>query len=138
MTTDVPAAAPLSPHRRRSAGPDAPPLMLLGRSLELGGAERQLVQLAGGLHRRGWPVSVVAFYERGALVDDLKAAGVPLRFVGKRGRWDLVGFWLRLVRIVEEERPGILHGYLDVPNILGVLLRVRSLRNGALRARYGF
>jgi glycosyltransferase involved in cell wall biosynthesis len=94
------------------------------RSLNYGGAERQLVALARGLHERGRRVVVLVFYGGGPLHRDLDTAGVPVRVIGKRGRWDVGGFLLRLHRVLREEKPDVLHGYLDVPNLLTVPLKV--------------
>ena len=52
-----------------------------------------------------------------------KEAGVPVISLEKRGRWDVLGFLLRLVRLLRQEKPDILHGYLGTPNILTVLLK---------------
>lgn len=66
---------------------------------------------------------MATFYPGGPLEQDLHEAGVPVRSMNKRGRWGVLGFLLRLARLVREERPDVLHGYLGVPNILAVLLK---------------
>lgn len=98
-------------------------IVFLTRRLDVGGAERQLIELAHGLNRLGWQVKVVTFYGGGALEADLRARGVRLESVGKRGRWDVVSFLFRLVRLLRAERVEILHSYLVAPNILAVLLK---------------
>src|SRR5450755_3915467 len=98
-------------------------ILFLLRSLDIGGAERQLVELAEGLQRSGWRVKVATFYGGGALESDLVGRGVGLHVIGKRGRWDMIGFSRRLCSYLREERPDFLHGYLVVPNILTVLLK---------------
>ncbi len=95
----------------------------LVRSLGVGGAESQLVLLAAGLARAGHRVLVVTFYDRGPLGANLEAAGVPVVALGKRGRWDVFGFYLRLVRALRGERPEVLHPYLPVPNLLALTMR---------------
>ena len=55
-----------------------PAIVFLVRSLDMGGAERQLVELAKGLHARAWQVEVVTFYPTGPLRALLEAAGVPV------------------------------------------------------------
>jgi glycosyltransferase involved in cell wall biosynthesis len=97
--------------------------MFLIRSLEYGGAERQLVTLATALRQRGHAVVVATFYDGGPLRADLDTAGVAVHVLEKRGRWDLVGFLSRLVRLVRAERPAVLHSYLTVSNIIVALLR---------------
>ncbi len=103
---------------------NAPPpkLVLLIRDLGFGGAQRQLVTLARGLHGSQFDVTVVTFYG-GPLAADLEAAGVPHHSVGKRQRWDLFGFFWRLARLLRRLRPGFVHGYLAESNLMALLLK---------------
>lgn len=98
-------------------------LVILARKLDRGGAERQLVTLAKGLKDRGHDVHVVLFYAGGVFDAELADAGVTMHFVGKRGRWDAVGFLVRLALILRRLRPTTIYSFLDLPNILAVLLR---------------
>jgi glycosyltransferase involved in cell wall biosynthesis len=98
-------------------------IVFLIRAMTFGGAERQLVALARGLHARGHDVHVGVFYAGGPLEADLHAAGVPVTVLDKGGRWDVVGFLVRLARFLKQERPQVFHGYLGVSNSLGVLMR---------------
>ena len=93
------------------------------RSLNTGGAERQLVMLASGLQKRGVDVAVVTFYGGGAMALDLAGTGVRVYDLEKRGRWDVIGFVARLVRVIRRERPAVLYCFLTSANILGALLR---------------
>jgi len=99
-------------------------ITFLIRSLNYGGAERQLVALAKGLHERGHSVGVAVFYPGGPLEKDLREAGVPVRALDKLGRWDVLGFLWRLTRLLREERPDILHSYLVVPNLVTVMFKL--------------
>ena len=57
------------------------------RSLDVGGAERQLATLASALHQQGRDVTVLAFYDlAGPIAEALRVAGMRLLLVGKRGR----------------------------------------------------
>lgn len=98
-------------------------IFFLARSLDRGGAERQLVMLAAGLAQRGHTVAVVVLYGGGAFTAELEAAGVRLIVLEKNGRWDLLPFLIRLVRLLRKEHPAVLHSYLTVPNILSALLK---------------
>jgi glycosyltransferase involved in cell wall biosynthesis len=98
-------------------------LVLVARKLDQGGAERQLVALAKGLKERGRDIQVVLFYSGGAYDVELAAAGVPVHFVGKRGRWDAIGFLVRLALVLRRLRPVAIYSFLDLPNILSALLR---------------
>lgn len=98
-------------------------LILLTRSLELGGAERQLALLAAGLHRRGHRVTVACFYPRGPLLAELDAAGVAVVGLGKRGRWDLLGAGRCLRRLAGETKAQVVYSFLDTPNLLAALVK---------------
>jgi glycosyltransferase involved in cell wall biosynthesis len=99
----------------------APPsLLFLCRSLGVGGAERQLVELAKSLHGAGWPVSVLLFYPGGQFEADLERAGIQVQSLRKRGRWDVFPFLWRLHKAVRRMRPDLIHGYLPVANLLAL------------------
>ena len=114
-------------------------LFFLIRSLGNGGAERQLVALARGLDKRRFAVTVAAFYDGGELRSQLEdLQGVRVLSLGKKGRWDVVSFLLRLWREARRARPDIVHGYMGVANELALL--VGRLAGGkvvwGLRASY--
>lgn len=98
-------------------------ILFLVRTLTYGGAERQLVALAKGLHARGHHVKVLVFYPGGGLEPDLRDAGIPILSVDKHGRWDIPRFFFRMARRMRQERPEIVHGYLVTSNILSLLFR---------------
>ena len=79
----------------------------------IAGAERQLIQLAKGLARRGWRVSVVALSDSGGdEADGLVNAGVAFTTLDMRkGVADPRG-WIRFHRWLRKERPDVLHAHL--------------------------
>src|SRR5215510_743162 len=93
-------------------------IVFLARSLDYGGAERQLVIIAKGLRERGHSVTVALFYSGGPLESELREAGIRLQPLYKTGRWDVLAFLIRLIRLIAHERPDVVHGYLGMPNIL--------------------
>lgn len=98
-------------------------IVFVMRSLHVGGAERQLVELARGLNEAGHTVRVKLFYGNGALEPELREAGIPVEILEKRGRWEIVRFLARLVASLRAERPDIVHSYLPVSNIFVALAR---------------
>lgn len=98
-------------------------LFFLIRSLEVGGAERQLVTLVKALYVNGLPCTVVTFYNNGLFANELQQFGVRIISLNKCGRWDLLPFLWRLYRILRSEKPMILHSYLTVANILTVFFK---------------
>lgn len=96
---------------------------LLVRSLERGGAERQLVMLARVLKNSGVDVVVIVFYAGGPFEKDLTDAGVRVIVLDKAGRWDLAGFTWRFIRALRAEMPSILYGFVVSPNLLGSAIK---------------
>jgi glycosyltransferase involved in cell wall biosynthesis len=113
-----------------SGGPAStgPSITFLIRSLDVGGAERQMIGLAAGLHRAGWLVRVLTFYDGGTLTRDLVDQGVVVESLHKGGRWDVLGFGLRLVRQLRRDRPDILHGYLPTANVISAIVKPFACR----------
>lgn len=105
-------------------------VLFLTRSLDVGGAERQIVTLARGLKSRGVDVAVATFYGHGALLAELRLAGVPHFNLDKKGRWDLFGFVLRLSSLLRRHKPAVLYSFLTTSNLVAVLasLLVPSIR----------
>ncbi len=98
---------------------------LLLRSLDYGGAEMQATVLANGLARAGFSVTLLVFYSGGPLRERLSSE-VTVRCLGKRGRWDVIGFLCGLLRVLGEERPAVLYAFLPVANLLACLAKLRS------------
>src|SRR5215469_584481 len=99
-------------------------ILLLLRSLDRGGAERQAVEIGGGLRRRGHDVTAALFYGGGAFEADLRATDVRLHVIGKSGRWDLARFARRLNRIIRAEQPDVLYSVLTSPNLTGLVTKL--------------
>jgi glycosyltransferase involved in cell wall biosynthesis len=99
-------------------------IVFLVRSLNRGGAERQLVILAQGLHARGHAVHVMVFYPGGPLEQELIQSGIPVLNLKKAGRWDVLPFLWRAVKLLRAEQPDILHSYLNGANLIALVLRM--------------
>jgi glycosyltransferase involved in cell wall biosynthesis len=97
-------------------------LTFIIRDLGHGGAQRQLVLLAKGMQGDGHEVSVIHFYD-GAFRAELEAAGIRTICVGKKNRWDLLGFFLRLIKAVRTTQPEVLHGYLAESNLMSLFVK---------------
>jgi glycosyltransferase involved in cell wall biosynthesis len=96
-------------------------ITFLIRALNLGGAQSQMVLLAQELQKKGHQVSVIAFYD-GVHKQALLASGVTVHTL-KQGRWDIFGFLWRLVKLVRQQSPDVLYGYLATCNLLTSFLR---------------
>lgn len=93
------------------------------RSLNAGGAERQLVVTAKGLAERGHQVTVLTFYAGGFYTDELNDTKVQLLSLHKKNRWDLRAFIFRLVKVLRKQSPDVIYSFLGTANILAVLIR---------------
>lgn len=94
------------------------------RSLNAGGAERQLVVTAKGLAERGHQVTVLTFYSDGFYVDELADTKVQLLSLHKKGRWDLFVFSFRLLRVLRQQSPNVIYSFLGTANILAVIMKL--------------
>ena len=54
--------SPEAPSKPQESGAGMPSIVFLIRALDMGGAQRQLAELAAGLHRAGWQVQIVTFH----------------------------------------------------------------------------
>jgi len=98
-------------------------IMFLVRSMGVGGAERQLCVLSRRLLRRGHTVKVLLYYGGEPLESELHEMGATVIDLHKGGRWRNLGFLIRLVRRVREERPDVVYALLPLSNLLALLLR---------------
>jgi glycosyltransferase involved in cell wall biosynthesis len=83
-------------------------------SLDRGGAESQVAELARRLDRRRFSVSVALLTHPGAMFEDLSGAGLRVELVrpDRATPWSWVN-WLRgLIARLREERPHVVHGFL--------------------------
>jgi len=95
-------------------------------TLDLAGAEKQLVYLCRGLDRAEFDPAVCCLTRGGPLEADLQAACVPVHILGKRSRWDVRALF-RVMRAIRDFQPDILHTWLPTANTLG---RVAGIASG--------
>lgn len=98
-------------------------ILLLCRSLGIGGSERQLILLAKGLQLQGQEVAVAVFYAGEPLERGLRESGIPIFDLRKSGRWDIPLFFMRVAYVVMKFNPCVIYGFLGMPNILTTLLK---------------
>ncbi len=87
-------------------------------SLQVGGAERVLYDLATRLDRRRFQPSVIALQPMGPIGEALQLAEVPVEALGVRSpgqAWRLA----RLARLLRHARPHLVHTHLFHANVLG-------------------
>jgi glycosyltransferase involved in cell wall biosynthesis len=99
-------------------------ILFIVRQLNIGGAERQLVTLANELGARGHDVVIASFYRGGALSEELDFRRVRLVSLEKRSRWDLLSVCVNTLRVVRQERPAVVHGWMYTPNLMATVARI--------------
>lgn len=103
-------------------------LLILIRSFDTGGAQRQLIALLKGLDKRRLHVTVAAMYAGGGMEAEMQAVpGVRCICLERAGAWDVVPFLARLRRTVKAVDPQLLYGYLG-PARLATLFVGRGRR----------
>lgn len=110
-------------------------ILFVSPNLAAGGAQRQLINIANGFHRRGYQVSVFLFYDRGnlrcSLDKDIKTFSPSSIKVLERLRllWVLCGT-LRLLGVIVTEKPDLLYSrqWPKIPAaIIGKILGVKTV-----------
>jgi glycosyltransferase involved in cell wall biosynthesis len=87
----------------------------------VGGAEELILGAGTALPAVGVESGVVALTRKGPIADEIAAAGVPLHLVtGQPGPRDPAAY-VRLVRLLQRERPDVVHTFLIAASIYGRL-----------------
>ena len=98
--------------------------IILIRSLSTGGAERQAIEIAASLNKRGFNTAIMVFYGNGALESEALNKGIRVIDLKKGGRWDFFSFLLNLRAILLKEKPDFVYSLLTGANIIACLLKV--------------
>ena len=103
-----------------------PPLKILFliRSLNFGGAERQLATLVKNLKPTEFTPAILVFYDGGPIAEELLAAGFKVISLQKTGRWDVARFAWRMAREARRLQPDIIYSFMDLPNLCALGLRL--------------
>lgn len=99
-------------------------------SLRLGGAEKQVVELALGLDKSRFDVEICCINKGGDMVEDVRRAGVPVHLAdislpyGKCNPLSWLHLLKNLMRVngyIRRLKPDIIHGYLFTAYVIGAL-----------------
>ncbi|MBI5418327.1 glycosyltransferase [Candidatus Poribacteria bacterium] len=100
-------------------------ILFLIRSLNYGGAERQLIELVKGLDKKRFSITILTFYNVGELQKGIKEEkDITLLSLYKKGRWDVFPFIWRLLKILYKIKPDVIHGYMGVANELSLIGKI--------------
>jgi len=99
-------------------------ILFLTTGLAYGGAETQLVNLSTRLKKRGWDVCVVSMLPPQAFTEELEAVGIPWATLHMRRGVPDPRAVFKLVKILRQWRPDIVHSHMIHANLLGRVARV--------------
>lgn len=103
-------------------------VLFVTTSMDRGGAQRQIVDLAARFRAVDWPVAVLSMTTPTHYLDELEAAGVELASLDMaRGRPSPLA-WLRYGRFVRTWKPDVIHSHMVHANLLARLGRVFAPR----------
>ncbi len=99
-------------------------IFILSTSMGMGGADQQILILARAMRARGHDVRVVALTPLGPMGLEAQREGIPTESVElRRNARDLPRI-VRLVRMIREWRPDILHTHMVHANLFGRAVRL--------------
>jgi glycosyltransferase involved in cell wall biosynthesis len=98
-------------------------ILFLSRQLNIGGAERQLVTLANELAARGHEIVIASYYPGGALAEMIDPKRIKVISYEKKSRWDLFTLFFQTLKIVRDEQPTVLHGWMHTQNVVAAVAK---------------
>jgi glycosyltransferase involved in cell wall biosynthesis len=90
--------------------------MLLAVGLGVGGTETHVLELASGIDRSKFDVTVCSLRSAGCLVEELRRRGIRVVCLDGAGRFD-VRVLFRLWKLMQEERPDVIQSFLFWANL---------------------
>ena len=96
----------------RAEGTERTKILFVIDTLEVGGTERSLLQLVGGLDSDCFEPVVCSVYEGESLRAEFEKAGVRVVCLGLRGKYQFLRAFRRLRRVVVQEQPSLIHTML--------------------------
>lgn len=95
-------------------------VMLLVNDLRIGGAERQLIELARGLDKTRFRVLITTLYSGQPLDEEARnIPGVELRSLERKGKFDVLALG-RLVALLKRERVDVIQPFLTPATAFGM------------------
>ena len=101
-----------------------PRIMFLSTTSFTGGAERQVHDLAVRMKHGGWDVTAVSMLPLGSSFADLPSQGIMTASLGLRRGLPDPRALVRLLRMLRDRRPDVLHAHMVHANLLARLSRL--------------
>ena len=80
-------------------------------TLDLGGTEKQVLELASGLRERGYNVRIIAVFKEGRLGDEVRKRGIPFVCLNAEAGWSGATFF-KILKWIKAHQTDVLHTYL--------------------------
>ncbi len=97
---------------------NAPSVLHVINSLDIGGTEKQLFLLLKYLDRTHFVSTVLSLSEGGHWADRIKALGIELLQLERQGSYEIKRLW-KLMGIIRSRRPDIVHTWQPAGNLYG-------------------
>jgi len=118
-----------------TASPHAPRVLQVALSLNPGGTERLVIQLATRLHA-GMPTAIACLDERGAWADEVEAAGIRVHALGRQpGFHPALG--RQIARVAADHGATVVHAHHYSPFVYSCLARVWRPRLRVIFTEHG-
>ncbi|MCB9030490.1 MAG: glycosyltransferase [Deltaproteobacteria bacterium] len=104
-------------------------IVLLTSSLNIGGAQTQLMLLAEGLKSKGHAVHVISYNPARELSKNLTQSDISFTVIERKGRWEFWSFLKTLSAEINSFKPDCVYSFLLGPNV--ILSLIKNRLNGA-------
>ncbi|WP_292654759.1 glycosyltransferase [Nitratifractor sp.] len=103
-------------------------LVLAIRSLDIGGAERQFIELVKGIDKTKFEVTVCTMY--GGVQESIvrEIPGITYYNLGKKGRYDIFGFYRKYRGLLNEIRPDVIYSFMGEMNLFSLWCKSKQTR----------
>lgn len=99
-------------------------IMFIVTALSYGGAENQVVEISARLSERGWETGILSITAPSAHIKKIRRAGVRLFSLNIRNKISGLKALPRLISLIQEWKPKIIHAHMVHANILARLVRL--------------
>jgi glycosyltransferase involved in cell wall biosynthesis len=93
-------------------------VLYLTTSMDRGGAQRQIVDLAARLGSAGWKAAVLSMTTPTHYLDELAAADIDVTSLDMAPGRPTVGAWIRYGRFIRRWKPDVIHSHMVHANLL--------------------
>jgi glycosyltransferase involved in cell wall biosynthesis len=99
-------------------------LVLSIRSVDIGGAERQFIELVKNIDKNKFEIIVCTMY--GGIQENILKSISNIKYYNlhKKGRYDFYNFFKKYIGILKKEKPDVIYSFMDGMNIINILTNI--------------